>query len=124
MLCNEMIVFHMDTYEWVKISLKQSNMMPTFVQGGVCSVVPPRGSQGKEGVTVRKVRFSDGLILFRATKFWKVFTISEVGAKTVNFFPTSCATSSLLLLIGRSSTANSSTLRAEARHLAPDSATR
>lgn len=55
LLCNEMLVFQLDTYEWLKITLKQANVVPTFVQGGVCSVVPPRQAQAKEGVTVRKV---------------------------------------------------------------------
>jgi len=38
MFAHEMIVFHMDNYEWAKISLKGPNLPQPFVQGGVCAV--------------------------------------------------------------------------------------
>lgn len=53
LLLSDMLVFHLDTFEWVKIQLKQNNIMPPFVQGGVCSVIPPRQAASK-GETVRK----------------------------------------------------------------------
>ena len=31
LLLHDMLIFHMDTFEWVKIVFKQSNIMPPFV---------------------------------------------------------------------------------------------
>jgi hypothetical protein len=84
LLCNEMLVFQLDTFEWLKISLKQTNIVPTFVQGGVCSVVPPRQALAKEGVTVKKVSVVSIVILVSLIKCAKVFTISEAGARTAS----------------------------------------
>lgn len=82
MMLQEMIVFHMDSHEWVKVALKEKNQMPCFVQGGVCSVVPKNG-QMKDGLAVRKVsaRWSD---VFRATRFRRASTTLEAGATTAS----------------------------------------
>jgi len=109
LLCNEMLVFQLDTFEWLKITLKQANVVPTFVQGGVCSVVPPRQTLNKEGVTVKKVSVGGIVIFVSPIKCGKVFTISAAGARTANWSAISSATSSLSLSTGRWSTANSST---------------
>jgi len=43
MISLDMIVFHMDTSEWVKLQLKQSaQTMQPVIQGGACAVIPPR----------------------------------------------------------------------------------
>jgi hypothetical protein len=55
MFAHEMIVFHMDNYEWAKISLKGLNLPQPFVQGGVCAVLPLRQQGAKDNVVVRKV---------------------------------------------------------------------
>lgn len=54
LLCNEMLVFHMESFEWCKIPLKGNNTISPFVQGGVCSVIPP-----KHGAKEQVVRKSD-----------------------------------------------------------------
>jgi hypothetical protein len=43
MAAQDMLVFHMDSCEWVKLSLKQTNAtMQPVIQGGACAVIPPK----------------------------------------------------------------------------------
>ena len=46
----DMIVFHMDTYEWIKINLKADKAITPFCQGTVVSVVSKRKDSSKEGL--------------------------------------------------------------------------
>lgn len=57
MISQDLIVFHLDTHEWVKLQLKQSpvTMLPV-IQGGCCAVIPPRNLKERETYKVRKVR--------------------------------------------------------------------
>lgn len=49
MVSQDMIVFHMDTAEWVKLQLKAGpqTMLPV-IQGGACAVIPPRNLNSKD----------------------------------------------------------------------------
>lgn len=56
MISPDMIVFHMDTAEWVKLVVKANNMMMLpVIQGGACSVIPPRNLNDKAQFKQRKV---------------------------------------------------------------------
>lgn len=55
MVSPDMIVYHMDTSEWVKLSLKATNLtMQPVIQGGACSVIPPRNLNEKATFKQRK----------------------------------------------------------------------
>lgn len=58
MVSHDMIVFHLDTHEWVKITFKQGPYtQQPFVQGGMVSVVGVKtGSTSKHEIKTRKVR--------------------------------------------------------------------
>jgi len=55
MLAHEMVAFHMDNYEWAKISLKGQNIPQPFVQGGVVAVFNHKNQGVKDNIVVRKV---------------------------------------------------------------------
>lgn len=43
MVAQDIIVFHMDTSEWIKIQIKAGpQLMAPVVQGGACAVIPPK----------------------------------------------------------------------------------
>ena len=50
---NEMIVLHLDHFEWMKIQLKQG--MAPFIQGGCCSVNTGKRANGEGQELGRKV---------------------------------------------------------------------
>lgn len=87
MVAQDMIVFHMDTSEWVKIQLKPgAQLMQPVVQGGACSVIPPKNATIKDSFKARKVsdlnlcfNFFCSLILSRT-----VCTTSVVNRQTEN----------------------------------------
>ena len=68
MVAQDMIVFHMDTHEWVKIQLKSNSPqhMQAFVQGTVCAVIPPKQTTSKDSIRTRKVSRSIFKFEFRA----------------------------------------------------------
>lgn len=57
MVSQDMIVFHMSSSEWVKLQLKPSTSMLPVIQGGACSVIPPRNINAKDAFKTRKVSF-------------------------------------------------------------------
>jgi len=66
MVSQDMIVFHMDTSEWVKIQLKNGpqTMLPV-IQGGACAVIPPRNLNQKDQFKQRKSdAIQDGVYYF------------------------------------------------------------
>ena len=57
MMSQDMIVFHLDTHEWVKIGFKQGPFtQQPFIQGGMVSVVGIKAnSNSKHEIKTRKV---------------------------------------------------------------------
>ena len=86
MVSQDMIVFHMDTSEWVKLQLKSGNQtMQPVIQGGVCSVIPPRNLNQKDTFKQRKVSFTISLTLANSpTPSKTVCTTSVASSKTAN----------------------------------------
>ena len=97
-----MLVFHMEQAEWCKLQLKQSSaLMQPVIQGGACSVIPPKNAMAKDAFKTRKViplRIANLLsIVFSLIKSKTVFTILVASSMTVNLYPTSSVTSDLSL---------------------------
>lgn len=47
----------MEQAEWCKLQLKQSSaLMQPVIQGGACSVIPPKNAVAKDAFKTRKVR--------------------------------------------------------------------
>jgi len=55
MVAQEMIVFHMGSNEWIKLGLKPATSMLPVIQGGACSVIPPKNVNSKDAFQTRKV---------------------------------------------------------------------
>jgi hypothetical protein len=56
MVSQDMLVFHMDICEWVKLHLKQNSaLLLPVIQGGVCSVIPPKNVNSRDTFKSRKV---------------------------------------------------------------------
>jgi len=123
-----MLVFHMEQAEWCKLQLKQSSsLMQPVIQGGACSVIPPKNTMAKDAFKTRKViplTFANLLsIFFSLIKSKTVFTILVASSMTVNLYPISSVTSDLSLSTVKLFRVSSSTLKLQVNRPVQDSGT-